>query len=177
MGSLIRSSRTAALCHTSCGSRSCCKASRLNQGINYLQSGNTPSWKIPMYLRKSRCDENPGYCQHCDEVCPCLQYTICTFLTYPCTAIVAAQNSRLVLVPSELPRPKGDVPLPPALSLKESALPDGATQMTVPWPLNVEELKALLGNDRLNTYRVVHLTNATKVCPMGPRSHHDQHIS
>jgi len=76
---------------------------------------------------------------------------------------VAAQKSRLVLVPSEFPRSRGDVSLPPASSLKESALPDGATQMTVPWPLNVEELKALLGA-RLDKYRVVHLTNATKVC-------------
>ena len=36
-------------------------------------------------------------------------------------------------------------------------------QMTVPWPLDVEELKDLLGGVRLKKYRVVHLANATKV--------------
>jgi hypothetical protein len=38
------------------------------------------------------------------------------------------QKSRLVLVPSEFPRPKEEVSLPSASSFKESALPDGGFQ-------------------------------------------------
>ena len=56
--------------------------------------------------------------------------------------------------------------LPPgtiAEAAKETVLPDDlGIQITVPWPLDVEELKAVLGH-RLEKYRIIHLTNATKV--------------
>ena len=65
-------------------------------------------------------------------------------------------------MPLPSPRPEGVVTFPSIESMKESTLPDGSIQLTVPWPLEVEELKALLG-DRLQKFRVVHLTNASKV--------------
>ena len=76
------------------------------------------------------------------------------------------QKSRLVLVPAGKPRAEGDVSTPSPSSLKETTLPDGSTQLLVPWPLDVEELKALLG-ERLEKYRIIHLANATKVQLVG----------
>ena len=71
------------------------------------------------------------------------------------------QKSRLVLVPSDKPRAEGDVSAPLPSAAKETTLPDGSTQLQVPWPLDVEELKALLG-DRQDKYRIIHFANATK---------------
>ena len=77
------------------------------------------------------------------------------------------QKSRLVLVPSDRPRPDGDVSIPSSSALKETSLPDGSVQLQVPWPLDVEELKGLLG-PMLEKYRIIHFSNVTKV---GPRHH------
>ena len=81
---------------------------------------------------------------------------------YNLLLILCVQKSRLVLVPSDSPRSNGDVELPAASSLKESTLSDGTSQLIVPWPLTVEELKELLGV-KVEKYRVIHLSNATKV--------------
>ena len=90
-----------------------------------------------------------------------------TFLLYLISISPVVQKSRLILVPSKLPRPEGDVALPAASSLKESTLSDGTSELIVPWPLHVEELKDLLG-DKLEKYRIIHLTNATKVGESSP---------
>ena len=65
-------------------------------------------------------------------------------------------------MPTDRPRPDGDVSIPSSSALKETSLPDGSVQLQVPWPLDVEELKGLLG-PMLAKYRIIHFMNATKV--------------
>ena len=86
---------------------------------------------------------------------------------------VQRPSSRLVLVPAAQPRSEaelgvrvggggGGVRVKAAEALREEALADGSTQVVVPWPLDAEELAALL-RELLPRFRVLHLANATKV--------------
>ena len=75
-------------------------------------------------------------------------------------------SSRLVLVPAAQPRSEAElgtrVGFKAAEMLREEVLADGSTQVVVPWPLDAEELAALL-RELLPRFRVLHLANATKV--------------
>ncbi|GAX75129.1 hypothetical protein CEUSTIGMA_g2573.t1 [Chlamydomonas eustigma] len=77
------------------------------------------------------------------------------------------KKSRLVLEPAAERRLDKDVTAPPSASLQDVVkLPDGSFKLTVPWPLDVEELKDVL-NEILPKFRVVHLSNATKILERG----------
>ncbi|GAX75130.1 hypothetical protein CEUSTIGMA_g2574.t1 [Chlamydomonas eustigma] len=73
------------------------------------------------------------------------------------------KKSRLVLEPAAERRLDKDVTAPPSASLQDVVkLPDGSFKLTVPWPLDVEELKEML-KEILPKFRIVHLSNATKI--------------
>jgi hypothetical protein len=76
------------------------------------------------------------------------------------------KKSRLVLVPADQPRAENDVgPISPLTLQKEEKLADGNSKLVVPWPLDDEELVAILAPYR--HYRIIHLSNATKILGRG----------
>lgn len=88
-----------------------------------------------------------------------------TFLDNP-NVPVEVKKSKLVLVPAEKSRAENDVaPISPSSLPKEEKLPDGSSKLVVPWPLDDEELAAIL--KPYQSYRIIHLSNATKILGRG----------
>lgn len=76
------------------------------------------------------------------------------------------KKSKLVLVPADQPRAQNDVgPISPSSLRKEQTMADGSSKLVVPWPLDDEELVAILAP--YQHYRIIHFSNATKILGRG----------